>query len=95
MPATWGKNTLTNQALTMMNQALGISAITFTKAVTITDDITGDSVSQLQALTSVNYKQSRTPKAIATQDNKSRLGVTIDNSDVNEDYIYYGVGIYG
>ena len=94
MPATWGKNTLTNQALTMMNQALGISAITFTKAVTITDDITGDSVSQLQALTSVNYKQSRTPKAIATQDNKSRLGVTIDNSDVNEDYIYYGVGIY-
>lgn len=94
MPATWGKNTLTNQALTMMNQALGISAITFTKAVTITDDITGDSVSQLQALTSVNYKQSRTPKAIATQDNKSRLGVTIDNSDVNEDYIYYGVGLY-
>ena len=94
MPATWGKNTLTNQALTMMNQALGISAITFTKAVTITDDITGDSVSQLQALTSVNYKQSRTPKAIATQDNKSRLGVTIDNSDVNEDYTYYGVGLY-
>jgi hypothetical protein len=94
MPATWGKNTLTNQALTMMNQALGISAITFTKAVTITDDITGNSVSQLQALTSVNYKQSRTPKAIATQDNKSRLGVTIDNSDVNEDYVYYGVGLY-
>ncbi|QHB51271.1 hypothetical protein GQR93_03030 [Lentilactobacillus hilgardii] len=94
MPATWGKNTLTNQALTMMNQALGISAITFTKAVTITDDITGDSVSQLQALTSVNYKQSRTPKAIATQDNKSRLGVTIDNSDVNEDYTYYGIGLY-
>lgn len=94
MPATWSENTITNQALTMMNQALGVSAITFTKAVMITDDITKYPVSQLQSLTTINYKQSRTPEVISTTDDKSRVGVTIDNQDVNEDYTYYGVGLY-
>ena len=95
MPATWSKNTVTNQAMTMMNHALGVSAITFTKAVMITDDITKDTVSQLQALTTVNYKQTRVPRVISTEDDRSRVGVTIDNSDVNEDYTYYGVALYG
>lgn len=95
MPATWSKNTVTNQAMTMMNHALGVSAITFTKAVMITDDITKDTVSQLQALTTVNYKQTRVPRVISTEDDRSRVGVTIDNSDVNEDYAYYGVALYG
>ena len=77
-----------------MNKAYGVSSIIPTKAVTITDDISGYSVTQLMALTSVNYNQSRVPIVVSSQANTTRIGIDIDNKDVNEQYDYYGIGVY-
>lgn len=77
-----------------MNKAYGVSSIIPTKAVTITDDISGYSVTQLMSLTSVNYNQSRVPIVVSNQANTTRIGIDIDNKDVNEQYDYYGIGVY-
>lgn len=94
MAATWKQSITTSAGIALMNKAYGVSSIIPTKAVTITDDISGLSVTQVMALTSVNYNQSRVPIVISNQANTTRIGIDIDNKDVNEQYDYYGIGVY-
>lgn len=94
MAATWKQSITTSAGIALMNKAYGVSSIIPTKAVTITDDISGYSVTQVMALTSVNYNQSRVPIVISNQANTTRIGIDIDNKDVNEQYDYYGIGVY-
>ena len=94
MAATWKQSVTTNAGIALMNKAYGVSSIIPTKAVTITDNISSYSVTQIQTLTTVNYNQSRKPIVISNQANTTRIGVDIDNKDVNEQYNYYGIGIY-
>lgn len=94
MAAIWKQSITTNAGIALMNKAYGVSSIIPTKAVTITDDISGYSVTQVMALTSVNYNQSRVPIVVSNQANTTRIGIDIDNKDVNEQYDYYGIGVY-
>lgn len=94
MAATWKQSITTSAGIALMNKAYGVSSIIPTKAVTITDDISGLSVTQVMALTSVKYNQSRVPIVISNQANTTRIGIDIDNKDVNEQYDYYGIGVF-